>query len=178
MTDKTKILFISGAVAGASLLYYSGKSALEAQQLSKQYNVDFATAWQIPDSALPYLEALQNAEKEYNLPNGLLVRVAYQESRFRPEIINGSLQSGAGAIGIMQIVPKWHPDVNPYDPFDSIDYAAKYLRRLHNQFGSWELALAAYNWGPGNVGKSPYFDEWPKETRDYVTQISSDVRLV
>ncbi len=49
----------------------------------------------------------------YNLPKNLLARVAYQESHFRPSIINGTQKSSKGAVGIMQIIPKWHPNVDP-----------------------------------------------------------------
>lgn len=138
--------------------------------------VPMSVAWKIPNGALPYLAELRKAEQENGLPAGLLVRVAYQESRFREDIISGSTKSGAGAVGLMQIVPRWHPTVNPYDPFASIHYAAGYLRKLYKQFGTWSDALAAYNWGPGNL-KSLGFDKAPKETRDYVAQIGSDVSL-
>jgi hypothetical protein len=129
-----------------------------------------------PKSAAPYLEAITQAEQANNLPPTLLARVLYQESRFRPEIINGTVKSKAGAIGIAQIVPKWHPGVNPYNPTESIAYAAGYLRQLFNQFGSWDKALAAYNWGPGNL-KAAGLDRAPAETRDYVAQIGADVSL-
>lgn len=139
---------------------------------------DFVIPWRVPDAAAPYLPALTAAEVAQGIPAGLLVRLAYQESRFRPEIISGALQSRAGAIGIMQIIPRFHPGVNPLDPAQAIPYAARYLRQQFDRFGSWELALAAYNWGPGNVA------EWqagraspPLETRNYVAQITQDVQV-
>lgn len=118
-----------------------------------------------------------SATARYSLPARLLERVAYEESRFREDIISGQTVSSAGAQGLMQIVPKWHPTVNALDPFASIDYAGKYLRQLFNQFGDWQLALAAYNWGPGNVSKSREPSSWPAETRNYVASISTDVGL-
>jgi soluble lytic murein transglycosylase-like protein len=127
----------------------------------------------------PALEPLfASATRAYGLPRRLLEAVAYRESRFRPEIISGALPSSAGAIGVMQIVPKWHPsigDAGARDPSKAIPYAAKYLRDLYGQFGSWPLALAAYNWGPGNLqkhlaaAKGP--ELWPAETRTYVAEI-------
>lgn len=127
-----------------------------------------------PDSAAPYLATIREAEQKHGLPESLLARLLYQESRFRPDIIEGRTVSSAGAVGIAQIVPKWHPGIDPLDPFASIDYAAGYLRRLYDQFGEWSLALAAYNWGPGNLARQGV-ENAPRETRDYMTQILSDV---
>lgn len=121
-----------------------------------------------------YLPMLNAAEDRYGIPRDLLARQAYQESRFRDDIISGSTVSPAGALGIMQIVPKFHPDADPLDVRAAIDYAARFLSNLKQQFGSWALALAAYNAGPGNVrkyGGVPPFDE----TRKYVAQIIADV---
>lgn len=119
-----------------------------------------------------YMPLFDAAEKQYKIPAGLLARVAYQESSFNPDA-----KSPVGAVGLMQIVPKYHPDVNALDPVEAIPYAALYLRQLFDQFGNWKLALAAYNWGPGNLKKHG-FDKRPEETRNYVADISRDVLLV
>ena len=119
----------------------------------------------------PYLAA---SEHRNALPPELLVRVADQESSFRSDIITGQTKSSKGAIGIMQIVPRWHPGVDPYDPIDSINYAGRYLRQLKNTTGSWKRALAAYNWGIGNV--TQYSENaWPVETQRYVRNILSNL---
>lgn len=130
----------------------------------------------------PYKRAITAAELREGLPHNLLARLLWQESRYRPEIIDGTVPSPAGALGIAQIVPRWHPDVNPLDPFASIDYAARYLRDLRRQTGSWEMALAAYNWGIGNLnkalntyGRGNVLAYAPKETRNYVLDITGDV---
>lgn len=128
-----------------------------------------------PENA-PYLAALLDTETQNGIPKTMLVGLAYQESHFRPDIISGDTVSPAGALGIMQIVPKWHPDVNPLDPIASINYAAKYLRTLYNKFGTWELALQAYNWGEGNLTK--YLTDGgdiPPETASYSAQILARV---
>lgn len=140
--------------------------------------------WNPPKTAAPYLNDLRSAELNNGLPKNLLVRVAYQESRFRPDIISGQTVSIAGAQGIMQIVPRWHPDVDPLDTTDAIYYAGNYLKGLRNQFGTWSKALAAYNWGPGNLKKAIdyYGENWittaPKETKNYVSQITGDLGIV
>lgn len=125
-----------------------------------------------------YQSAFEAAEQSNDIPPGLLARQAYQESHFRDDIISGATVSKAGAVGIMQIVPRWHPDVNAYDPLESINYAAHFLAGLHRQFGTWPLALAAYNWGPGNVAQHKNdVMSWPLETQNYVRQITADVNV-
>lgn len=136
-----------------------------------------------PGEAPPKYKAhIAAAELREGLPHDLLARLLWQESRYREDIINGTTASPKGAIGIAQIVPRWHPGVNPLDPFASIDYAAWYLRDLRRQTGSWEMALAAYNWGIGNLnkaltqyGRQNALAYAPKETRDYVSEITGDV---
>lgn len=124
----------------------------------------------------PYKQLLLDTEEKYGIPEYMLARLAWQESRFRADIISGKTKSSAGALGIMQIVPRWHPGVDPLNPAAAIDYAGKYLKSLYRQFGNWEYALKAYNWGPGNV------KQWlagnkaePLETRNYSSQILADI---
>ncbi|MCL4315637.1 MAG: lytic transglycosylase domain-containing protein, partial [Gammaproteobacteria bacterium] len=124
-----------------------------------------------------YVAALHAAEDANAIPRGLLVRLAYQESRFRADIISGAVRSSAGALGIMQIVPRWHPGVDPLDPFASITYAAGYLARLKRKFDTWERALQAYNWGEGNLSRwlAGDIQTMPSETRNYSAQILADL---
>lgn len=68
------------------------------------------------------------------------------ESAFDPNAL-----SKAGAVGIAQILPSWHPDVDATDPYASLDYAARLMRGYVNHFGSYRLALVAYNAGPGRL---------------------------
>jgi soluble lytic murein transglycosylase-like protein len=134
----------------------------------------------IPDQ----LRDLFSSEGAANgMPAGLLEAVAWRESRFLPEVIDGSRTSSAGAVGIMQVVPRWHPalgEAGARDPARAIPYAADYLRKLERQFGSWRLALAAYNWGPGNLSKWQDDYEvgaWPAETRTYVEEITRNAGI-
>lgn len=135
--------------------------------------------WVIHRRGERYLPLFNKAEQQNNLPPGLLARVAEKESSFLPDVIAGLRKSPAGAVGIMQIVPRWHPGVDPTDPVASIDYAGKYLRTLYNQTGTWRLALAAYNWGIGNLRKwqKGQIKSWPRETLDYVDSIAGDLGL-
>ncbi len=141
-------------------------------------NVSAAAAgWTPPPSAEPWLDTIRAAEDMNMIPRNLLARLLYQESRFRHDIITGQVRSSAGAVGIAQIVPRWHPDVDPLDPIASINYAAQYLRRLYRQFGSWDKALAAYNWGPGNVSRYG-LASLPAETHNYITEILGDLGMM
>ena len=105
---------------------------------------------------------------EAGLDPDIFERQIDAESGFNPNVV-----SPAGAIGIAQIVPRWHPDVDPWDPYASLAYAARLMRSYLDRYGSYALALAAYNAGPGAVdeyGGMPPYDE----TQRYVRSILSD----
>lgn len=142
--------------------------------------------WEVPKAADPYLPAIWDAENQNGLPQGLLVRLLYQESHYRPDIITGKTPSAAGALGIAQIVPKWHPGVNPLNPPEAIAYAGRFLAQLKRQLGTWDKAVAGYNTGAGNVQKAmakasvsgrDWLDHVADETRNYVTEIFGDLGL-
>lgn len=135
-----------------------------------------------PKQAEKYVELFRFVESEAQIPTGLLMRLAQQESFFNPFATNPS-----GAQGMMQLIPKFHPGVDPLKPEEAIPYAARFLRAQFQRFGSWRAALAAYNWGPGNVNAAlrlhgGSIDNMladvnlvPRETRNYVVQITADV---
>lgn len=130
--------------------------------------------WKTKPNASKYLGLLAAAERKYGIPTDLLARQAYQESRWREDIVSGAYPSSAGALGLMQIIPKFHPKAEPLNVPAAIDYAAREMVRLYKKFGRWQLALAAYNAGEGNVAKYggvPPFGE----TQNYVAQIARDV---
>ncbi|MHB1798910.1 MAG: transglycosylase SLT domain-containing protein, partial [Vulcanimicrobiaceae bacterium] len=126
-----------------------------------------------PPWARPFLSDFAAATARYHLPPGLLARQAQEESNFDPTAV-----SPAGAIGIMQFMPATAAQfgINPRNPHESIDAAGKYLRQLYDTFQSWPKALAAYNWGPGNL--SLYgMSRAPATTLAYVRAITSSVGL-
>jgi len=96
-----------------------------------------------------YGNIILQAAQQHGIDPGLLAGLIEVESGFDP-----NQTSRAGAIGIAQIVPKYHPDVDPRDPQASIFYAAKYLKQLETQLGSIDEAVYAYNGGPGGIRKS------------------------
>jgi soluble lytic murein transglycosylase-like protein len=63
--------------------------------------------------------------------------------------------------------------IDPLDPAQAIPAAGAYLRRLYDATGTWSKALAAYNWGIGNVQRKGLAAA-PAETRAYVAQITGD----
>jgi len=117
------------------------------------------------------------AEAQYGIPTDLLARQGFQESSFLPAVIYGTETSSAGAQGIAQFEPATAAQygvTNPNDPTQAIPGQGAYLKALYNQFGSWSLALAAYDAGPSNVTTYGGIPPFP-ETQNYVAQILADV---
>ena len=120
-------------------------------------------------AGVPYADLFTQAGAKYGISPALLAGVAKTESGF-----NSSAVSSAGATGLMQFMPATAKGlgVDATDPASSIDGAARYLSQLSSQFGSTDLALAAYNAGPGTVqrygGMPPY-----AETTSYVQKVTS-----
>ena len=116
-------------------------------------------------------EAVKAAAEEHDIPIGFLVRLLWQESRFRSEEV-----SSAGAQGIAQFMPQTAVEMglkNPFDPLQAIPASARFLRKLHDQFGNLGLAAAAYNAGGGRIEKwLSRRSSLPKETRAYVKIIT------
>lgn len=125
-----------------------------------------------------YAQAIDDAEVANGLPHDLLARLLYQESHYRADIISGRTRSPVGAAGIAQFMPATAKrfGIDPLDPFQAIPAAARYLALLYGQFGNWAEAVAAYNWGEGNVARKG-LDHAPAETRTYYTSILSDVGI-
>ncbi|GIL36751.1 transglycosylase SLT domain-containing protein [Phycicoccus sp. DTK01] len=107
------------------------------------------------------------ATARYGLPAGLLDAVAKAESGYDPRAV-----SGAGAQGLMQLMPATARGlgVDPFDPAQAVDGAARMLKRDLSRFGRLDFAVAAYNAGAGAVqrygGIPPY-----AETQQYVRRV-------
>jgi soluble lytic murein transglycosylase-like protein len=115
----------------------------------------------------PYLAVARDAARRHGIPEDLFLRLVQQESGW-----NQSAVSHKGAIGLAQLMPGTADllRVDPHDPVQNLEGGARYLRQQYNSFGRWDLALAAYNAGPGAVqqhGGIPPF----AETRNYVQVI-------
>jgi soluble lytic murein transglycosylase-like protein len=114
-----------------------------------------------------YIAVAKAAASKYGVPEDLFLRLVQQESGFNPNAV-----SPKGATGLAQLMPATARalgvDIN--DPQQNLEGGARYLRAMYDKFGSWRLALAAYNAGPGAVeehgGVPPY-----AETQGYVIAI-------
>lgn len=116
---------------------------------------------------------IRAAAEEASLDPALVAAVAAVESGFNPRAV-----SPAGAVGVMQLMPGTAAELgvsDPFDPAQNVRAGARYLRNLLDRFGKLELALAAYNAGPGAVerygGIPPY-----RETVEYVKKVLDRLR--
>lgn len=115
----------------------------------------------------PYLEVARSAAARHQIPEHLFLRLVRQESGW-----NAKAESVKGAIGLAQLMPGTAEllRVDPHDPAENLNGGAKYLRQMFDKFGSWRLALAAYNAGPEAVTKFRGVPPYP-ETQNYVRVI-------
>jgi membrane-bound lytic murein transglycosylase D len=132
-----------------------------------------------------YFPLYEKYLKKYGLPDELKY-LSLIESGLNPKVI-----SRAGAGGLWQFMPKtarvdFGLRIDEYvderfDPEAATEAACKYMRQLYRIFGDWQLVLAAYNTGPGNVRRAirrcnggqtfwAIYDCLPRETRGYVPQ--------
>lgn len=111
-------------------------------------------------------EAVRVAEQEGVDPD-LFLRLVQQESAFKPSAV-----SPKGAMGLAQLMPGTARDlgVDPSDPIQNLTGGARYLRQQMDAFQDPQLALAAYNAGPGNVRKYGGIPPF-QETQNYVSRI-------
>src|SRR5690606_21414011 len=134
-----------------------------------------------------YLPLFEEALARHNMPDDIKY-LAIIESGLNPRA-----RSRVGAMGLWQFMPATGREYKLYvnshmddrmDPELATEAALKYLKALHRMFGDWELALAAYNCGPGNVRKAirrsggkhnfwQIYNYLPRETRSYIPQFQA-----
>jgi len=149
MNDYNPLIFVGLAVG---VLMLSKKSSVSYSENEKVYR--------------PLIDA---ASKKYGIPDGLLYRLIKTESAFNPNAVNPK----SGALGLAQIMLRWHPNVTreqALNPNFAIDYAGKYLAELYKTTKDWRLAVAAYNWGIGNLQKQGIVKA-PLETVNYIKKV-------
>jgi soluble lytic murein transglycosylase-like protein len=116
---------------------------------------------------------VEEAARKYGVESPLIMAVIQAESAGDP-----SATSRFGAQGLMQLMPETAAEMgvsNSFDTAQNIMAGARYLRQLLDRYqGDMKLALAAYNWGIGNLENQP--GAMPKETKNYITRVESYYR--
>lgn len=116
----------------------------------------------------PLAEVIRTASHRFGVDERLIRAVIKAESNFNPRAV-----SRAGAEGLMQLMPATARSLgvrDSFDPTQNVMAGTRFLRDLLDRYGgNVETALAAYNWGPGNVDRKGL--QLPRETREYVARV-------
>jgi len=116
---------------------------------------------------------IQEAGQRYRVDPSLIRAVIQAESGGNPLAV-----SRAGARGLMQLMPETAAELgvtNPFDPTQNIMGGTSYLSRLLDRYrGDVKLALAAYNWGMGNLERHP--EAMPRETKNFIAAVEKNQR--
>ena len=121
----------------------------------------------LPAAGRPWAGAIEAAATQAGVDPRLLAALTQAESGFNP----GAL-SGAGAVGLTQLMPGTAAGlgVDPTDPVANLEGGARYLAGQLDSFGRVDLAVAAYNAGPGAVRQAGGVPDYP-ETQAYVRRV-------
>lgn len=130
-----------------------------------------------------YVDHIRAVEKKWGIPENLLLRLAYEESRFRPDVVFGKKDSEKGAIGMFQMLPRFFGKRETLaDWRKAAELAAAYLVKMRREFGKWEYAIKGYHCGETDMRKMrngvlKTGCAGPK-TADYWIKISQDVPVL
>jgi len=178
---RKEYIIAAAAMAAGAYVYYRSRTeagtAGDAEANIFEDGMDAMTSKikQWPDDSEPYRKMIESAASLSGVPVMILAWLLWKESRYNQAIISGAKKSPVGAMGIAQFMPKTAKqelgsEAAALNPALAIPGAARYLKKLYISLGTWERALAAYNWGIGNIQKKG-MDAAPAETRDYYTTI-------
>ena len=116
----------------------------------------------------PLGEIIRTASRRFGVDEGLIRAVIKAESNFNPNAV-----SHAGAQGLMQLMPATARGLgvtDSFDPLQNVMAGTRFLKDMLTRYGgNLDAALAAYNWGPGNVDRKGM--ALPRETREYLTTV-------
>ncbi len=120
-------------------------------------------------------QMIDKVAKKFSLSPQLIHSVVAAESAYNPTAV-----SNAGAQGLMQLMPETAKELGVQDSFNpqqNLFGGSKYLKQLLDKYeGDLDSALAAYNWGPGNVDRHG-LEKMPTETRNYLAKIKSQIGI-
>lgn len=124
------------------------------------------------------LDFLISSANDMGVPPELALSVAKTESGLNPNAIGPQTKYGR-AVGLFQLLPGTAKDlgVDPSDPYENILGGLAYLKQNYDQFGKWDLAVAAHHAGPGAIRKAggiPNTNDGLSTTADYVKKIMDD----
>ena len=155
-------------------LFDNAQTAVNTFELPKQNIAQMLPPLQLTKvagkSTADFDSIIDKAASMFNIPAKLIKSVIQKESNFNPNAV-----SHAGASGLMQLMPATARGLgvkNVFDPAENIVAGSKYLRQMLDRYdNNLELALAAYNAGPGNVDKYGGIPPF-KETQNYVRKVT------
>ncbi|MFA5699867.1 MAG: lytic transglycosylase domain-containing protein [Desulfuromonas sp.] len=120
-------------------------------------------------STIDIHQLIDSVAQKMDLPAKLVHSVVFAESSYRADAV-----SPAGAEGLMQLMPATASEVgvkDAFDPQDNLIGGCRYLKGLLVKYhGDLDHALAAYNWGQGNVDRKG-LKQMPTETRNYIAKV-------
>lgn len=171
----------SGCFAVLALLSAcAGGPHVSATQEAAHYEERARRSYVPPGSASdPWGPYISEASNRFDIPERWIREVMRVESGGRTEMNGHPITSGAGAMGLMQVMPATYDELrgryelgdDPYDPHNSILAGTAYIRELYDLYGSPGF-LAAYNGGPGRLDDFLTRNRpLPDETRRYVAKI-------
>jgi soluble lytic murein transglycosylase-like protein len=148
-------------------------SPLQEEQIISQldFSQPLAAEYSPKKSQSPtsFENIIKTASRRFGVDEGLIKAVIRQESNFNPAAV-----SRAGARGLMQLMPGTAAGLGVKDSFDpeqNIMAGTRFLKDMLNRYnGDVDSALAAYNWGPGNLDRSRGAF-LPRETREYLVKV-------
>lgn len=124
-----------------------------------------------------WVEAAKAAARKHGIPEDGFVAQIDKESGFQDDVIYGRRRSSAGALGIAQFMPATARGmgVDPLNPEQALDGAARLMKGQYEKYGAWGFALIAYNAGPRWAdrlkAKEITFNDLPSETQNYVKDL-------
>jgi len=174
-----EVLQLRGVSSHSRSTLFANQTRLMDSRLATQYEFSARLRPDAPgagDGAIPawrgsysgaYLELARAAARRHAVPEDLFLRLVQRESGW-----NSAAVSAKGAVGLAQLMPETAAllGVSATDPAQNLDGGARYLRAMYDRFGSWRLALAAYNAGPEAVQQAGGIPAY-EETRAYVKAI-------